>query len=139
MSHSPNISEDGLNGLLDHAKAQADSIARLELMVWYATDVLLEADAIFRRYGPPPAPNPELTALLDGVREFLLKCPVIDPGAHNHPLPERPTTPGGVGEGEDPAPPGPASGGIDVGAALEIGDPFAGLDVTDDIDGRDAA
>lgn len=136
MSHSPRISEEGLNGLLDHAKAQAAAIAKLELMVWYATDILLEADAIFRRYGPPPAPNPELSAMLDGVREYLLKCPVIDAGAHNHPLPVRPTTPDGVVEGEATAPSGP---NVDITAEDAISRAFDGLDVTDEIDGRDAA
>lgn len=93
--------------LLDTAVAKNSAVIELEMMVWYATDILLEADAIFRRYGPPPAPDDEIRGLLDAVRDYLLRVPPIDTDAHNHPLPERPGTPGEVGCGEAPASLGP--------------------------------
>lgn len=137
MSHSPNVTEAGLNGLLDHAKAQADTIAELEMFVWYATDVLLEADAIFRRYGLPHVPGDEVRGLLDAVKDYLLRCPVIDADVHNHPLPERPTTPDvSDGDGEDPLlTSGP---NVDIAFDDDISGAFADLNVTDEMDG-DAA
>lgn len=135
MTHSPNVTEAGLNGLLDHAKAQAAVIAELELFIWYATDVLLEADAIFRRYGLPHVPGDEVRGLLDAVKDYLLRCPVIDADVHNHPLPERPQTPGVVEEGEASATPGP---NVDIAFEDDISGAFADLNVTDEMDG-DAA
>lgn len=87
---------------LDRASALAKSLAELEMWVWYATDVLLEADAIFRAYGPPPAPGDEVAGLLASVRDYLLTVPHVDTDLHNHPMPQPPpplpgTSAGGVG------------------------------------------
>lgn len=105
---------------LDHASALAKSLAELEMWVWYATDVLLEADAIFRAYGPPPAPGDEVAGLLASVRDYLLTVPHVDTDLHNHPMPQPPpplpetsAEVGGV-PGKDAAP--------SVGPGLDIGD-----------------
>lgn len=134
MTHSSNVSEDGVNGLLDHAAAQAAAVAELEMMIWYGTDIILEADAIFRRYGLQHVPSDEARALLDAVKDFLLRVPPIDVDAHNWPLPERPTqTPEAADSGELPAASGPH---VDV----HVADDIAGIvaDLAGDGDGEAA-
>lgn len=124
MSHLSNNTSDAVDGLLDHAIAQARALKVAQDHGWYAVQILVEVDRIFRLYGRPAAPHDELAPLLEMVRHCLLTAP-------EHAAPEAP----GVGAvfGEAPAPSlGP---GVDIDVEV---DHFPLLEVTDRYDG-DAA
>lgn len=90
--------ERNQNWLLDTAVARDRTVTQLENVAWYAIDLLLEVDRIYRTYGLPSAPGDEVQRLVAGIRHLLLIAPPLEP---------RPSAPGVADSGELPATPGP--------------------------------